>query len=53
MLFLKIVSHHKGSDTNIAHPVWSLRLYSGSYRVLFAVPVTVDSVLASPPMSTL
>lgn len=30
--FSKIVSHHKGSDTNIVHPVWSLRLYSGSYQ---------------------
>ena len=32
MLFLKIVSHHKGSGINITHPVWSLRLYSGSYQ---------------------
>lgn len=32
VLFLKIVSHHKGSDSNITHPVWSLQLYLGSYQ---------------------
>lgn len=30
MLFLKLVSHLKGSDTIITYPVWSLQLYLGT-----------------------
>lgn len=50
VLFLKIVGYHKGSDASITDsPGSPFGSALAAAKVVFAIFVTVDSVLASPP----